>query len=316
MSQATVDAGPSRGFQEERRPLAERLGFTFERPGPWLWLPLLWLAAFSLFPFFFAIYRSLFEFDSSAGQFVYEGLGNWSKLIHDPRIWNALWVTCKYVIFGLTVELVLGFAIAMLFEQAPRGVGFFRTAMILPMVVPPAIAGLMFQLLEHASFGPISLYSYKLGLMSPEQPLLGGTGKHAMLAILLPDIWQWTPFMALIILAGMRALPSDPFEAASVDGASAWQRFRFLTLPMLKPVIAIAVLLRALDAFKVFEYVFATTRGGPGNATETIQYQIYRTGFQFFRLGEAAAMAFVLVAVVLLLVTLLYRRIMRQEAPA
>lgn len=300
MEQATASAGPGRSFREERRPLLERLGFTFERPGPWLALALLWLAAFSLFPFFFAIYRSLFEFDSSSSGFVYQGLDNWSKLIHDPRIWNALWVTCKYVFLGLTIELVLGFAIALLYEQGPRGVGFFRTAMILPMVVPPAIAGLMFQLLEHPSFGPVSLYSYKLGLLSPEQPLLGGTGKHAMMAILLPDIWQWTPFMALIILAGMRALPSDPFEAASVDGASAWQRFRYLTLPMLKPVIAIAVLLRTIDLFRVFDYVYIITSGGPGTRTEVVSFYDWKQVFAFTNFGYGATIGlFVLVILVL-----------------
>jgi multiple sugar transport system permease protein len=135
----------------------------------------------------------------------------------------------------------------------------------------------------------------------------------ALPTIIAIDVWQWTPFMVLLLLAGLESLPRQPFEAARVDGASAWMTFRRITLPLLRPVIAIAVLLRALDAFKVFEYVVATTRGGPGDATETIQFVIYKTGFQFFRLAEAAAMAFVLVGVVLVLVVVLYRLVMRQE---
>jgi multiple sugar transport system permease protein len=128
------------------------------------------------------------------------------------------------------------------------------------------------------------------------------------------DVWQWTPFMVLLLLAGLESLPKQPYEAARVDGASPWLTFRRITLPLLKPVIIVAVLLRALDAFKVFEYVFAITKGGPGTATETIQYQVYRTGIGFFRLGEAAAMAFVLVAIVLTIVVVLFRRLMREEA--
>jgi multiple sugar transport system permease protein len=122
-------------------------------------------------------------------------------------------------------------------------------------------------------------------------------------------VWQWTPFMLLLMLAGLESLPPEPFEAARVDGAGPWFTFVRVTLPLLRPVIAVAVLIRALDAFKVFEYIFAITRGGPGTATETIQLQVYKTGFQFFRLGEAAAMAMVLVVIVLAMVTVLYRRL-------
>ena len=131
----------------------------------------------------------------------------------------------------------------------------------------------------------------------------------ALLSMVGIDVWQWTPFMLLLMLAGLESLPPEPFEAARVDGAGPWFTFTRVTLPLLRPVIAVAVLIRALDAFKVFEYVFAITRGGPGTATETLQYQVYRTGFQFFRLGEAAAMAFVLVAIVLAIVVILYRRL-------
>ena len=123
------------------------------------------------------------------------------------------------------------------------------------------------------------------------------------------DAWQWTPFMVLLLLAGLESIPKQPLEAARVDGGSAWYVFRRVTLPMLAPVLVIAVLLRALDALKVFEYVFATTRGGPGTETQTIQYFTYQTGIQFFRLGEASSMAFVVLIVVLTLIILTFRRI-------
>jgi multiple sugar transport system permease protein len=290
-----------RTVAERRRPLRERLGLTSDHPLPWLALSLGWLAVFSVFPFLYAVYRSLFSYDASGNRFRWAGLENWSRLLQDARVWSDLGVTLKYVAIGLAVELALGFAIALLYDQSPPFLGFFRSAMVLPMVIPPAVAGLMFQLLEHPNFGPLSLYAYKLGLLSPEEPLLGGTGKHAMAAILLPDVWQWTPFMALIIMAGLRGLPSEPFEAAAVDGASAWQRFRYLTLPMLRPIIAIAVLLRFIDLFRVFDYVKILTGGGPGTRTEVISYYDYNQVFGYTNWGYGAAVGvFVLVLLVVL----------------
>jgi multiple sugar transport system permease protein len=177
------------------------------------------------------------------------------------------------------------------------------------MFVTPIAVGLMFRFLLNQQLGPIPEILGKAGItIDFFGPSL------ALPTIIAIDVWQWTPFMVLLLLAGLESLPRQPFEAARVDGASWWLTFRKVTLPLLRPVIGIAILLRALDAFKIFEYVFATTRGGPGNATDTLQYLIYRTGFGFFRLGEAAAMGFVLVGVVLLLVAVLYRMIMRQEA--
>ena len=127
----------------------------------------------------------------------------------------------------------------------------------------------------------------------------------ALFSIVLIDVWQWTPFMLLMFLAGLEALPKTPFEAARVDGAGRWLTFFSITLPMLRPVIVVALIIRALDAFKVFEYVFAITRGGPGNSTETIMYYIYQTGFRFFRMGEAAAASILLIIFILVFVILI-----------
>jgi multiple sugar transport system permease protein len=135
----------------------------------------------------------------------------------------------------------------------------------------------------------------------------------ALLSLALIDVWQWTPFMLLLLLAGLESLPEQPFEAARVDGAGAWMTFTRVTLPLLGPVIVVAVLIRGLDALKVFEYVFAITQGGPGTATETIQYHVYREGFQFYRLSEAAAMSWTLVAVVMAIVVVLFWRFTRGQ---
>ena len=168
------------------------------------------------------------------------------------------------------------------------------------MFITPIAVGLMFRFLLNSEIGIIPFYLLRYGVsldwFGPEL---------ALFSIVLIDAWQWTPFMLLMFLAGLEALPKTPFEAARVDGAGRWLTFSLITLPMLRPVIVVALIIRALDAFKVFEYVFAITRGGPGNSTETIMYYIYQTGFRFFRMGEAAAASILLIIFILVFVILI-----------
>jgi len=304
MGEATL---APRRYLQRTHSLTQRLGLSWDRPLPWLSLAMLWLLSFSIFPLIFALYRSLYEFDAVQGSFVYVGLDNWQRLLQDPRAWNALWVTTKYVIMGLAIELILGFAIALLYNQDPFGINIFRSALILPMVVPPAVTALMFQLMEHSEFGVLSYYFYLFHFLDPSEPLLGGTGRYAMVAILLPEIWQWTPFMALILLAGLRALPTEPFEAAQIDGANAWQRFRYLTVPLLKPVLAIAILLRAIDLFRVFDYVYILTAGGPGTRTEVLSYYAWRTTFAYINWGYGLTLGLFMLIILVLIGNIMVR---------
>lgn len=269
------------------------------------------LALVFAYPLGYSLWLALTDKEITAQGVKFVGIDNFTGLLGNGDYGVAMRNTLVFVFCAVAIELVLGLAIALMLQRQRRARNFTRAFLLTPMFVTPIAVGLMFRFLLNQQLGAIPEILGKFGItIDFFGPSL------ALPTIVAIDVWQWTPFMVLLLLAGIESLPKQPFEAARVDGASAWLTFRRITLPLLKPVIAIAVLLRALDAFKVFEYVFATTRGGPGNATETIQYQIYRTGFQFFRLGEAAAMAFVLVAVVLLLVTVLYRRIIRQEVPA
>ncbi|MGH3993281.1 MAG: carbohydrate ABC transporter permease, partial [Pseudonocardiaceae bacterium] len=219
----------------------------------------------------------------------------------------ALRNTFVFVALAVAIELVLGLALALALQRQRRLRDATRAFLLTPMFVTPIAVGLMFRFLLNQQLGAIPAALDVFGVTID----FFGPGL-ALLTIVAIDVWQWTPLMVLLLLAGLESLPRQPFEAARVDGASAWMTFRRVTLPLLRPVIAVAVLIRGLDAFKVFEYVFATTRGGPGNATDTIQYQVYRTAIQFFRLGEAAAMAFVFVVIVLGLVVLLYRLLLRE----
>jgi multiple sugar transport system permease protein len=238
------------------------------------------------------------------GETRFVGVDQYLGLADNATYLAALRNTFTFVFLAVLIELAIGLGLAMLLRRQRFARNVTRAFLLTPMFVTPIAVGLMFRFLLNQQLGPIPELLDRIGVtidfFGPSLALL------SMVAI---DVWQWTPFMLLLMLAGLESLPPEPFEAARVDGAGPWFTFSRVTVPLLRPVIAVAVLIRGLDAFKVFEYVFAITRGGPGTATETIQYQVYRTGFQFFRLGEAAAMAFVLVAIVLLLVTLLYRRL-------
>jgi multiple sugar transport system permease protein len=268
------------------------------------------LGAIVAYPLGYSLWLSFTDKRITSPDYTFVGLDNYLSLADDTVYTAALRNTLVFVLLAVGLELVLGLAIALALQRQRRARNLTRAFLLTPMFVTPIAVGLMFRFLLNQQLGAIPAALDSIGVtidfFGPDL---------ALLTIVAIDVWQWTPFMVLLLLAGLESLPRQPFEAARVDGASAWMTFRRITLPLLRPVIAVAVLIRGLDAFKVFEYVFATTRGGPGTATETLQYEVYRTAIQFFRLGEAASMAFVLVAIVLGLVVLLYRVVMR-EAPA
>jgi multiple sugar transport system permease protein len=255
-------------LQRTRRVALPRF-LTSEHPFPWLFPATALLVVFGLYPLFYAIYLSLFRRNPATRRELFDPLWNWSKLFADDRVWGAIGHTFLYTGSALVIELALGLAIALLLDSDKKGFGLLRALMTLPLVVPPAVTGMMFLLMLDSSFGVLSRGLYATGLLSPQNPILG-TGSTALMGILLADIWQWTPFMVLIMLAGLRALPKDPFEAAAIDGASAIQAFIHLTLPMLSKIIALAVLIRGVDLFRIYDYIKVMTDSGPGTATETL----------------------------------------------
>ncbi|MGB5868779.1 MAG: sugar ABC transporter permease, partial [Albidovulum sp.] len=238
-------------------------------PLPWLFPATAALIVFGLYPILYAIWLSLFRRNPVTRENVWEPAWNWGKLLGDQRVWDAISTTYLYTGVALVVQLVLGLSIALLLDSDRKGFGLMRALMTLPLVVPPAVTGMMFLLMYNGSFGVISRSLYALGIISPSNPILS-TGSTALLGVLIADIWQWTPFMVLIMLAGLRALPKDPFEAAAIDGATAFQAFRRLTLPMLSKIIALAVLIRGIDLFRIYDYIKVMTDSGPGTRTETL----------------------------------------------
>jgi multiple sugar transport system permease protein len=194
-------------------------------------------------------------------------------------------------------------AIALLLDSDGFGFGFLRGVLTMTLVIPPAIAGMMFLLMQDPQFGVISYFLQWAGLLDPARPILA-TASTALAGVLLPEIWQWTPFMVLIFLAGLRALPREPYEAAMIDGASSLQIFRRITLPMMAKVIAIAVLIRGIDLFRVFDYVFVMTSGGPGTSTYSLSLYAWQQTFSFVKWGYGATLSLVTLAIILVVANL------------
>ena len=275
-----------------RRRLTMRLKYKLVLP-----LALL-LSAVMLYPLVYSAWLSLQNYRLTRLNDVhFVGLDNFKFIATDPSFINAMKNTLTFVISAVMIELIIGLSLALLIQKIIKFRGIIRSILLAPMFITPIAVGLMFRFLLNSEIGVIPQFLAKFDILfdwfSPDM---------ALYTIILIDVWQWTPFMLLMFIAGIESLPKTPFEAARVDGAGPWLTFFSITLPMLRPIIVIALIIRALDAFKVFEYVFAITRGGPGNATETIMFYIYQTGFRFFRMGEAAAAAFLLIFVILGLV--------------
>ena len=261
-----------------------------DKPWPWLAPLVVMLAVFTLFPFFYNIYLSLHEFNSFRRSFTFVGLDNWRRLFEDPQMWRAFGVNLIYLAVCLLVQFTLGLAIALLINADGRGYQIVRCALLLPLVVPPAVAGMIFLLMEDSQFGVLSWALQWLGVIDPGAPLLT-TSQTALIGVMLADIWQWTPFMVLIMLAGLHSLPKEPFEAALLDGARFFHVLVHLTLPMMRPIIAVAILIRGIDLFRVFDYVFVMTSGGPGIATQTLSFYTWKQSFAFVKWGYAATLS-------------------------
>lgn len=274
-------------------------------------LPLIAVAGVAVgLPLVYAFYLSLTDFSlTQQGVAQIVGGENYLKSLTNEDLWGAIRTTFTYVLLAVTLETVLGLLIALSLQKQQWARDLTRAMLLAPMFITPIAVGLMFRFLLNDQLGAIPHFLQSIGI---NYDFLGSG--RALFTLAMIDVWQWTPFMVLLLLAGLESIPKQPLEAARVDGANAFYIFRRITFPLLVPVLSVAVLLRSLDALKVFEYVYATTRGGPGTETETIQYFTYQTGIQFFRLGEASSMAFILLIIVLPLIVFLFRRLDKRSA--
>jgi multiple sugar transport system permease protein len=236
------------------------------------------------------------------------GLDNYRRLWSDPEFLNSLWVTLRFVTVAVAIETVLGFALALFCAKEFSGIRLLRTILIVPMVITPIVVAIVFRLIYANDAGMLTALSEALGggqveiLSDPVKTFLG---------LIALDVWEWTPLVFLILLAGLQSLPQEPFEAAQVDGAGAWRTFVDLTLPMMRPVLAVAIVLRTIDAFGTFDQIFVLTRGGPGTATKLISLYGYEVAFKFQQTGYAAAL-FVTVGLLILALALAAVRLLRR----
>ena len=250
------------------------------------------LLSLSIYPLIYSITISLQQ-ESAAG--INWTFGNFARLASDSFFWTAMAHTFVYAAAALTCEFLLGLGLALLLNSQIRGRGLFRASLLVPMMLPTVVVGVVWRLMLNPDFGAINGTLARFGI-SKESLTWTASPRLAMLSVIAVDVWQWTPFVFLVLLAGLQAIPQEPYEAALIDGSSRWQTFRHVTLPLLKPAILIVLLLRTMDLLRVFDQIFILTEGGPGFATETISLYIYRTAFRFFDFGYAAAMSFVLLA--------------------
>ena len=231
--------------------------------------------------------------DWSAARWV--GLEAFGDMLRAPQVWTSMGVTFAFVIIAISCEKVLGIALALFLEKPVRGMRLFRTVFVLPMMIAPICVGLIWRYLFDANFGPINLWAGALGLAP--RAWLAEPGL-AFFAIVVTDVWQWTPFVLIMVLAALQGIDGSVIEAARIDGASAWQQITRVKLPVIKPILVVTLLMRMIDGFRGLEVVYVMTFGGPGQSTELFSLHIYKAAFISQKLGYSAALSILLLCIV------------------
>lgn len=272
-----------------------------------------YLIAFSLFPLVYSLWISFTDLRAadSSGSFI--GLANYAELLSDEFFWNASINTAVMVGAAVTIQVVLGTALALFFNLHLRGSWLIRGALILPMLLTPIVVGVMWRALLNPDWG---IVNWALGLVGIDPPNWLGSTEWAIRTLILVDVWQWTPFVFLIVFARLQSLPRDVFEAAEVDGAGRMGMLSRITLPLLLPAITFAAIFRAIDAFRSFDLVYGLSYGGPARSTTTLSFLAFQNGFQFQNYGYAAATAYVMVIALIVATTILLRRVRVRRADA
>ncbi len=276
-----------------------KIGRFIEKNINWIFpLPAaIFIVVMMVFPILYTFFVSFTDWNmSSGGTADFIGLGNYVAMFQEPRFYNAFWLTLYFTILAVGVETVLGVIIALILDREFRGKNLAKLILLLPMVATPVAVGLSWTLFYEPTIG---LGNYALKLLG----LPGSKWLASNLAVIpslaLVDIWQWTPMISLIVMAGLAGLPTEPYEAALVDGATPLQTLRRITLPLLRPTILIAMVLRSIDALKTYDIIYVMTAGGPGFASETLNIYAYNLGFGYFRFGAASSALVALFAIVL-----------------
>ena len=266
-----------------------RIGW-FDRNIKWVFsLPVvLFVLVMMAFPIGYTIRMSFFDWNmSSLKPPKWVGFGNYMHLLADERFWHTVKVTAYFTFSALAIETILGVVVALFFSRQFRGKNAAKTLLILPMVATPVAIALVWMLIFEPTIGLANIALKSVGL--PPQVWLG-LPSQVIPSLVLIDVWHATPMIAIIVIAGLTTLPADPYESASIDGASAWQKLIYITLPLIRPTILIAAMLRLIELLKQFDIIYATTQGGPHYASETLNIYGYILAFQHFKLGAASSL--------------------------
>lgn len=256
-----------------------------------------------LYPLLYMIWGSFHDWNpsQSLGEAEFTGLKNYFTLLKDPAFLESTRVTLTFAAVVVSVEMFLGVGLALLLDRNIRGMSVLRTLFILPMMIAPVVVGLMWRYMYHPTVGTFNKFLKSIGLEGVDW-----LGQNALMAVIIADIWQWTPFIFILSLAALQSLPQSALEASRIDGANGWQQIIHIKLPLMMPVLIVTCLLRLIDAFKVLEVILVMTEGGPGLSTEILALRISRTATEFRELGTAAAMSNYLLMLLMLLTLMMF----------
>ncbi|APO78127.1 ABC transporter permease protein (plasmid) [Rhizobium etli 8C-3] len=255
------------------------------------------IAAVIVFPWVFTLWMSVNSWTLGQAQ-AFSGWDNYLRLATDTRFWDSLWHTILYTALAVIGPLFLGTLAALIFDAQFPLRGFLRGIFVMPMMATPVAIALVWTMMFHPQLGVLN-YILSLVGIGPQEWIYNQ--KSVIPSLVLVETWQWTPLIMLIVLGGLAALPREPYESAEIDGANAWQKFRYLTLPMIAPFLMVGVIIRSIDAVKSFDIIYAMTQGGPGTASETINIYLYNTAFAYYDIGYGSAMAVVFFVVIVAL---------------
>jgi len=251
-----------------------------------------------IFPLIWSLALSFCNYDAkstSPPDFI--GFTNYSKVLSDRDVWTRFSITGRYVALSVLLEFILGFILAMLLNREFYGKGIITTLFLLPMMFSPVVIGTFFKFMLDANWGIINYLLNSIFSL----PKIAWTSSYefALYSLVICDVWIWTPFMLLMSLAGLSTVPNYLYEAAEIDRASWWFKFRYITLPYIAPLLILGLLFRSMDALRFFDKVYVLTGGGPGQATQTVSYYIYKVAFSYWRTGESCALAYILLIMII-----------------
>jgi multiple sugar transport system permease protein len=273
---------------------------------------LITLIAIIIFPLFFTVALTFSNWSVANAGFDWVGGRNWSAMANNDRFWASMFRLIPLSFFTVAIQYILGFGIALLAWQGIAAKRFFRVLWLIPMMTTPVVMSVVWKSIFNETVGPVNDILLALGL-APVAWL--SSSSPAMFAIILAEVWQWTPFMFLLLLAGLLSLPKEPFLAAAIDGAGPIRTFLKVTLPMMAPVSIGAIIIRLIEASKIFDTVYAMTNGGPGSSTETPTYYIYLTGLRNFDLANGATLSITYLLVFIALLTIIGKVLGRLSRP-